>query len=321
MFAAFLAISLTAAPIPKSQYEGRIAVLLRDPKPELILFIPNGEIEKRIPLHDLGVDVYSLRLGRDGKTALLTTQSHVPARLANQDFAGNNGYLIDLTGIEKPKKFFTGKSNLVWILNRDCTKAYGTYIDEVKSAKASPSDILPYEHWCLDLKTGVSKPIDLPDTHCIVDISADDQTVLTSEHAKNRYYAATAVVGNWKPTRISDRLLIPYGFAPDGKNILAWDSGNAAEKKDAKHHEHGHYVIELATMSKRAIRKPEGSLKLYCLSYNPDGKRLCFIAQYPHPMNPKVVTYKLFTCSVDGSNQKMIYEGKDEELLSHCDWS
>lgn len=316
MYAALLAVTLSAAPIPKATYEGHIGVVVSSPKPELIVFSPSGTVEKRIPLDDIGDRAYTVKMGRDGKTALLTTYNQAPIQLGNRGFASNNGYLIDLTGAEKPKKLIDSKATLGWVINRDCTKAYGGYIDEENAAKAKPNGSLPYKNWCLDLKTGTTKAIELPPEHRIADITADDQTVLTMVLTDGKYQAAMAPVSTWKPTLISEATFYPHGIAPDGKKMLT----SEYEYEMGRLTGFGLKIYDLDSKARRDIVRPDGCQALSAYSYGADGKRICFIGQYPAPGNQNGVAYKLFTCGVDGTNQKMIYEAKDGEMLSDCDW-
>lgn len=317
MLSTLLALSLAAAPIPKSTYEGHIGVVVRSPKPELIVLNPNGGVEKRIPLEDLGEQVYTVKMGRDGKTALLTTYNQVAIQLGNRGFASNSGYLLDLTGTNKLKKLIEGKATLGWVINRDCTKAYGGYVDEEKAAKLKPADPIPYKNWCLDLKTGESKAIDLPPEYRIADISADDQTVLTMEYTQNKYHAATAPVSTWKPTRVSDAAFYPHGISPDGKKMLTseYEYGENGQQVS-----YNLKVYDFESKGRRQIDRPEDCQYLSAYSYGADGKRICFIGQYRNAGNPNGVSYKVFTINVDGSNLKMIYEAKPGEMLSDCDW-
>ena len=317
MFSVLLAASLAAAPIPKATYEGHIGVVVRIPKPELIVLSPNGVVEKRIPLDDIGEQVYTVKMGRDGKSALLTTYNQVAIQLGNRGFASNNGYLLDLTGTEKPKKLIDGKATLGWVINRDGTKAYGGYIDEEKAAKANPNDPMPYKNWCLDLKTGETKPIDLPIEHRIADITADDQTVLTMVLTGGKYRAGTAPVSTWKPTLISDATFYPHGIAPDGKKMLTSEYEYGENGRQVSYNLK---VYDFESKGRRVINRPEDCQYLSAYSYGADGKRICFIGQYRNASNPNGVAYKVFTCGTDGTNQKMIYEAKDGEMLSDCDW-
>jgi hypothetical protein len=317
MFSTMLALSLAAAPIPKSVYEGQIGVVVTSPKAELIVFSPSGSVEKRIALDDLGERVYTVKMGRDGKTALLTTYGQNNLRIGNRAYVSNNGYLIDLTGTAKPKRLFENKGSLGWVINRDCTKAYGGYIDEEKAAKGNPADPLPFANWCLDLKTGTTKPIELPTEHRIADITADDQTVLTMVLTGGKYRAGTAPVSTWKPELIPDGTFYPHGISPDGRKMLT------SEYEYAENNQLVSYnlkIYDFESKGRRQINRPEDCQALSAYSYGADGKRICFIGQYRNANNPNGVSYKLFTCSTDGSNQKMIYEAKPGEMLSDCDW-
>lgn len=317
MLSTLLALSLAAAPIPKTTYEGHIGIVVTSPKPELIVLSPNGAVEKRIPLDEIGDQVYTVKIGRDGKTALLTTYNQVPIQLGNRGFPSNNGYFLDLTGTNKPKKLIDSKGMLGWVINRDCTKAYGGYIDEEKMAKANPNDSMQYKNWFLDLKTGETKPIDLPAEHRIADITADDQTVLTMVMDGGKYRAATAPVSTWKPMQNLDGVFYPHGIAPDGKKILTTEYEYA---ENGRQMGYGLKVYDFESKGRRQINRPEDCQYLSAYSYGADGKRICFIGQYRKAGSPNGVSYKVFTCTVDGTNPKMIYEAKDGEMLSDCDW-
>lgn len=320
MLSTLLALLLSAAPIPKATYEGRIGVVVTNPKPELIVFSPSGNVEQRIPLDDLGERVYTVKMGRDGKVALLTTYGQNNLQIGNRGYPCYSGYLIDLTGTAKPKRLLENKGSLGWVINRDCTKAYGCFIDAEKAGKANADDPIPYSNWCLDLKTGETKPIGLAAEHRIADITADDQTVLTMVQTGGKYRAATASVSTWKPTQVSDAAFYPHGISPDGKKMLTTEYEYGENGENGRQVGYNLKVYDFESKARRTINRPEDCQYLSAYSYGADGKRICFIGQYRNTNNPNGVAYKLFTINTDGTNQKMIYEAKDGEMLSDCDW-
>ena len=172
MFTLSLALFLTTAPIPKSTYEGQIAVVVRKAQlAEIVLLNPAGQEVKRVPLKDLNGIAYTVKLSHGSDYALVTT-SNGSIAVGNMNFAGNGGYFIKLDGTEKPKELFERKASVKWVLNRDATHAYGTEIDEEKAKKKLEYGTLPVPR----VESGFE----------VVQVRVDSAAVGPSVH---RYYA------------------------------------------------------------------------------------------------------------------------------------
>jgi hypothetical protein len=321
MWAIALVSTLVGAPIPKTPHEGRIAVVVAQPSQMLLILNPSGQVEKKIDLNDIPDRVYSVKLSRDARSALIICTSEHTFRIGNQLTNTKSGYLIDLTGENKPKRLIEKQFSPSWVINRGGNKAYGSNIDVEKYLKRGQSLAFDCQNWCIDIKTGVSEPIGLPANHFIIDLSADDETFLTSTVIEERNCAALVSLKTWKPMVLTDVNFELYGIAPNGKRILARDNGSDGEMMDPLRREKGIIVFDLNSKSKRMIDRPEGSSTRFAFSYGADGKRICFIAYFSRRgIRPPSDRYQLYTCNIDGTNPKMIYEAKDGEMLSDCDW-
>lgn len=320
MFSTLLAVTVAAAPVPKTVHEGKIAVFINHPAFKLLVLSPSGQLEKTIDLTAIPDHAYAVRLSRNGQSALITCSSDETIPVRNPRPFTFSGYLVDLADNNKPRKLIEKQISFSWAFNRDGSKVYGSSIDIEKYAKQGPNDPAEHKSWCLDIKTGKSVPFDLPSSHSLVDLTADDETALTATMDKDRVRSAITPVKTGKPTVLTGHTFNPYGISPDGKKILARDLDDASAKP--RRGEDRTIVYDLDSRSKRAIDMPEGAVKRSAFSFGADGKRICYIAVYHSPFGgPKgSLSYKLFTASIDGTNPKMIYESKGDEELSDCDW-
>ena len=315
MFPLLISSFLAAAPIPKTVYEGQIAVMLRGKQPELVILMPSGREVKRVPLNDLNGTAYTVKLSYGGDRALVTTMSPQAIAIGIRRYTSMAGYFVRLDGSEKPKELFESKLNLKWVLNRDATIAYGTELDQEKAAKAKPTE-LPTKAWSLDLKSGQYQPIPLPSEHLLIDISHDDKTVLTWARIDGKNRASTAPTSTWKPTVITESVDYPHGLSPDGKKVFLMEYIGTDGKPSNRHAIH-----DLKTGERRTIHQPEECDAIVAYSYGADGKRIAFVGySQERTPNDNIVTYRLYVCNADGSNRKMILETKPGETIGDIDW-
>ena len=317
MFTLSLALFLTTAPIPKSTYEGQIAVVVRKAQlAEIVLLNPAGQEVKRVPLKDLNGIAYTVKLSHGSDYALVTT-SNGSIAVGNMNFAGNGGYFIKLDGTEKPKELFERKASVKWVLNRDATHAYGTEIDEEKAKKNLNTAPYQFRAWNLDLKSFKFESIPLPSDHQFIDITQDDKTALTWCIAKGQYRSATVPTATWKPTNIAETMDYPHGISPDGKHVFLMEYSQQGVPRTSNRL----VLHDLATKERKTIPQPEECNSVSAFSYGADGKRLAFVGYSQEPVvNGVTVVYRLYVSNTDGSNRKMIFETKPGESISDIDW-
>lgn len=306
---------LTAAPIPKaSGYEGHIAVMIRGPQSEILLLNPSGNEVKRVPLKDLNGTPYSIKLARGGESILVTTLSGQAIMVGNRGYSAQGGYFLSLKGEEKPKELFERKGNLKLVLNRDATHVYGCELDAENAANAKQGE-LPTKAWRLELKTMKYEPIALPAGHLFIDISQDDETMLTQSYTAGKYRAATMSTKNWKPKFISESSDYPHGLSPDGRKVFLQEYTKEATNGIRL------LVHDIATNDRKTIEQPDECNAISAYSFGADSKRVAFVG-YTQNQNPFAggVTYRIYVCQTDGTNRKMIFEAKAGEMISDIDW-
>lgn len=313
MFAVLLTVTLVFDPIPKKPDEGRIAILVsKDAKREIVILTPSGQVENTIDLKEIPEPVRSVKLCRDAKTALLLTSNKENIQVGFRGFPSSTGYLIDITSTNKPRKLIDRRGSFSWVINRDGSKAYCTFLDVEETAKLGASDPALFQSQIIDLKTGETKRYDLPSHHQIVDLTGDDTTLLTSAFVDKQYRAALVPTKTGKPELIANQEFYPLSISPDGKRILTYDFAENATKRAQEF-----IVYEMNSRMKNAISMTQSDMSANSYSYGADGKRICFV-NLIHSDNSAV--YKLFTVNIDGTKQKMIYEAKPGVFLSDCDW-
>lgn len=315
MLAIVLVSTLAAAPIPKSTYEGSIAVVVvTNRTQQILIFNPSGQLQKTFDLKDISESAHMLKLCRDANSALLMTRRNNLIQYGGQNYLSFSIYLIDLTGTNKSKLLVENKSCYAWVFSHDGRNVYGSYLDEDKQPKGAGENE-PFKSWSIDLKSTIFKPLNLPSGHRIVDITADGGTLLTMTKVENKFCAARVPVKTLKPEIIPfDQSLLPRGIAPDGRKILAVDYTDLEKGGTADH-----IIYDPESKSKRLIKVPDGASYLTAYAFGLDGKRICFIATYKDPDTLRESS-RLFTANVDGTNQKMIHETKEGKVLSDCDW-
>lgn len=316
MFAALIAVSLAYDPIPKTKYEGSIAVLALHQGQRIHIFNPSGKLEKTVELKDISEQAEAVKLSRDARSALLMTHRDSVIRIGGKAYRAYSIYLIDLNGLNKPKLLIENKATTKWVFGSNGSNAYGSLLDEGKQPKKPGQNNKEYStSWTIDLKSGILKAIELPSEHHIVDITADGETLLTMTRLEKKLCAALIPVKTLKPELIPfDQSLLPRGIASDGRKILAVDYTDVVKGGTADP-----IIYDLKSKSKQLIAVPNGASYPSAYAFGVDGKRICYIANYKDPDTFRE-SHRLFTANMDGTNQKMIYEAKAGEVLSDCDW-
>ena len=295
------------APVPKSVYEGQIAVMLHGIHgTEMIILSPEGKEVRRVPFIDATGAMYSVKLAHGGEWALVS-KSVQPIQIFNRRISTSAGYLVKLDGSAKPKVLFVRKGNLRWVFNRDATRVYGTEIDEEKSAKNPNLNIIINKAWNLDLKSGKFESLPLPADYSLIDITRDDKTVLTGTVVEGKYRTAISSITTWKPTFLADAKEYPHSISPDGKHLLL--IGSLKNRRVM-------VLQDLATKERKTIIPPEECYSVTAFSYGADGTRIAFVGG----TDDTGIYDRLYVCNTDGSNRKMIFEIKPGESISDIDW-
>jgi hypothetical protein len=301
------------APIPKTPYEGTIAVTMRSPRPVLLLLKPDGKEVRRIELTDLP-NLYTVKNSRNAEWALVTNLAG-NSQVNNRFYSLQDGHLVKWDGSVKPKRIVEGRASLKWVLNRDATKAYGTEVDVDKVAM----DASATKSWEVDLATGNQKPIKLPAGHSIIDISLDDATVVLQGYEKNQYLMKFVTTKDWKATEIEGGSYYPHGLSPDAGKVMATEylpGENGGPPRSEL------VIFDRETKAKVTIPKPAEIQSISAYTYGADGKRIAFSGSLQERQDNGRLTliYRIFVANADGTGVKKIYETTNGEIISDIDW-
>lgn len=303
-------------PIPKTAYEGSIAVVLEKPEPGLLILTPSGQELKRVSLKELKGRITSVCLGRNNNCALIATIDHVIPKDIHR------GYFIDLAGKAKPKILLQKEGDFSWVLNREAVTIY--YSENDPRLSRNQNDVHPQQHWQLDLKSGAVQKIDLPANHAIIDIAHDDDLILT-KHWPGKTYAEDIRAGvfstkTWKPTYLSTEWANPKVMSPDGRYVLALEKER--KKKKGPGMEFPMTVIGIKTRVMTSLIGPEvDQLGQSNISHTfGTNNRIAIISDRYHPSGLPISQQRIFVLQIDGSKSQIIYEPKTDEVLVDCDW-
>lgn len=301
------------APIPKTPYEGTIAVTIRSPKPVMLLLKPDGKEIRRIELTDLP-NLYTIKNSRNAEWALVTNLAG-NSQVNNRFYSLQDGHLVKWDGRVKPKKIVEGRASLKWVLNRDATKAYGTEVD-IEKVAMDPSAT---KSWEVDLATGNQKPITLPTGHSIIDISHDDATIVMQGFEKNQYLMKFVTTKDWKATEIEGGSYYPHGLSPDAGKVLATEY-LAGENGGPQRTEL--VIFDRETKTKVMIPKPAEIQSISAYTYGADGKRIAFAGSLQERQDNGRLTLvsRIFVANIDGTGVRKICETANSEIISDIDW-
>jgi hypothetical protein len=305
-------VVLLLAPIPKTTYEGQIAIAYRSPKPTIVLIKPNGQEVRRVELADQ-TNLYTIKNSRNSEYALVTNNLSA-VQIGNRYYSAADGYLVKWDGSAKPKKLVDGRIGLKWTLNRDATKIFATESDREKLA----DDTTATKGFEITIATGKEKEVAIPKGHSIIDVTHDDQFAVLMQFDKSLYKTKLVATADWKEQAFAGDNLYPHGISPDGRKILATDYS-----KDANNRQRTEMVVvDRETKSKVIIAKPDEIQAISAYSFGADGKRMAFAGytQNQQDNGQILLVYRVYVANVDGSNIKKIFETQPGEQISDIDW-
>ena len=314
MFPLCLTAILAAAPIPKTAYEGSIALLISKPEPGLLILSPTGEELKRVSLKELKGRVESVRLGRNNSCAFILTTETVDEEKKKYIY---RGYFIDLIGKTTPKIVIQKDYSFSWVINRDATLAYGSEGDP--KVVMEPHEVQPQLHWQLDLKSGKVQKIDLPANHAIIDIAHDDDSLLTMHWPGKTYAedirAVVYSVKTWKPLFLSTEYQNPRSISPEGKYIVT----TSKPKKIGISLVHPMFILDTKTQKDVQLVDPEKCEPFCPFSFGSNNRIVNIIETRADPTST-IYKQRVYVMHIDGSKNQLIYEPKNGELITDCDW-
>jgi Tol biopolymer transport system component len=250
--------------------------------------------------------------------------------------------ILDLNENSPRRKTLT--SEAYWARTAWSADGKGVYISQIDPAKMRQSDVngnaVLYQTSLFDIDTGISKAINLPSEHAILDVSPDGSTAITVSHVNGPGTRSLHLIpfATMKPETICEKtqsaLLCPR-FSPDGKKILgigSFTNPQPGQSKDL-------YVYEISSKTESRIELSKDIAKAERIirysAWSPDGKRIAtaWVEEIPKPAKPRSYLYsstfavpgkwfadRITICDLDGSNTSTVYRADDNDQIGGIHW-
>jgi hypothetical protein len=310
----FVIVSMAlAAPIPKSTYEGTIALLITKPKKEILLLSPNGAELKRIDLSGVTGQPTLIKLAKANNGALVQTFELI--NQANQQYV-NRSYLVDLKTSDKPKQVFQTDHPYSSTVDRDATFVYISENDsDIKQQNLqSPT----FRHWKVDLKTGKKSKLDLPGNHEIKDCAHEEQCLLTShwpDQQQQNTRAAKISLETYVVKYVSDFRISASAISPDGRSLVTFEVG----RNQFPGRPTINYIFRNTKDGSKTASFDAGDIReLGAYACGPISRFA--VLRYSRDARTNELQYSLYVYPPDGKSSKIIFETKPGLSIVDMEW-